>query len=33
MTERRFQDIWKEQCEAACSVREAVKLPLAPLLR
>ena len=22
MTERRFQDIWKEQCEAACSVRD-----------
>jgi hypothetical protein len=22
MTEHRFQDIWKEQCEAACSVRD-----------
>src|SRR5271166_5854656 len=22
MTERRFQDIWKEQCEAACTVRD-----------
>ena len=22
MTERRFQDIWKEQCEAACKVRD-----------
>ena len=22
MTGRRFQDIWKEQCEAACGVRE-----------